>query len=152
MKNGAIRPWDPTSAPSFWINHASRLIMRRFEATLRPLDFGMAYLPVLVALEESDAPLLQKELAERARVEQPTMTALLGRMERDGLVSREPHPTDGRATLISLTPKARGRLPEAREIMRETAEKAVAGFDDQERATILSLLQRVVNNLDEATD
>src|SRR5271170_1592825 len=92
--------WDPESAPSFWINHASRLLMRHFEQRLRPLDFGMAYLPVVVALQENGS-LLQKELAERAHVEQPTMAALLTRMESDGLIAREAHPSDKRASQVS---------------------------------------------------
>src|SRR5690349_1750469 len=96
--------WNPAASPTFWINHASRMLMREFEQRLRPLDFGMAYLPVAVALE-GGAALPQKDLAERARVEQPTMAALLTRMARDGLISRAPHPTDKRAALISLTPK-----------------------------------------------
>jgi DNA-binding MarR family transcriptional regulator len=140
--------WDPASAPTFWINHASRLILRHFEQKLRPLGFGMAYLPAAVALED-DEPLLQAELAERAHVEQPTMAALLGRMERDGLIARKPHPSDKRATLISLTKAARANLPMARERLREGADRALAGFSERERATLLALLQRVVKNLDD---
>jgi MarR family transcriptional regulator for hemolysin len=98
--------WDLLSAPTFWINHASRLLMRCFEHRLRPLDFGMAYLRVAIAIEEN-GPLLQRHLAELAHVEQPTMAALLGRMERDGIISREPHPDDKRASQIRSLLRAR---------------------------------------------
>lgn len=138
--------WDPESAPSFWINHASRLLMRHFEQRLRPLDFGMAYLPVVVALEEK-GPLLQKQLAEHAQVEQPTMAALLARMERDGLIAREAHPSDRRASNIRLSPKAKARVPSAKERLTEVAERAMAGFSPSERATLIALLRRVVANL-----
>ncbi|WP_223643532.1 MarR family winged helix-turn-helix transcriptional regulator [Corallococcus sp. EGB] len=140
-------PWDPEAVPTFWINHASRLLMRHFEQRLRPLEFGMAYLPVVIALEEQ-GPLLQKQLAEYAHVEQPTMAALLTRMERDGLIERQPHPDDKRASQISLSAKARKRVPEAKVQLEEVAEQAMAGFSERERATFLSLLHRVVANLD----
>lgn len=149
MKVKAGPRWDPASAPTFWINHASRLLMRRFEQALRPLGFGMAYLPVVIALEENGA-LLQKELAERAHVEQPTMAALLARMERDGLIARGPHPNDRRASLISLTAKAKERLPEAKARLAEIAGQATSGLGERDRATLLSLLRRVVENLDGA--
>ncbi|NBD08241.1 MarR family transcriptional regulator [Corallococcus sp. c25j21] len=139
--------WDPAAAPTFWINHASRLLMRHFEQRLRPLDFGMAYLPVVGELEEHGA-LLQKQLAELARVEQPTMAALLTRMERDGLITREPHPGDKRAMRISLSAKAKARVPQAREQLGEVADQATAGFSERERATLIALLRRVVSNLD----
>jgi DNA-binding MarR family transcriptional regulator len=141
--------WDPESAPTFWINHASRLLMRRFEQRLRPLDFGMAYLPVVIALEENGA-LLQKQLAEHAHVEQPTMAALLARMERDGLVLHKPHPSDKRASQISLSAKAKARLPSAKKRLGEVAQQATAGLSERERATLIALLRRVVNNLDQA--
>lgn len=143
--------WEIAAAPTFWINHASRLVLRRFEQALRPLGFGMAYLPVLVPLEES-GPQQQKELAKQTHVEQPTMAALLTRMERDGLIAREPHPSDKRASLISLTARAKTRLPAARARLQEGVDRALAGFSDRDRATLITLLQRVVKNLDDPAE
>jgi MarR family transcriptional regulator, transcriptional regulator for hemolysin len=143
--------WDHRATPTFWINHASRALVREFERRLRPLDFGMAYLPVVVALEEEGA-LQQKELAERAHVEQPTMAALLTRMERDGLIARSPHPTDKRASLVSLTPKAVARLPKMKEQLRIAADRATTGVTARERELVMAVLQRVVANLSEPDD
>ena len=151
MKVKAAAPWDPESAHSFWINHASRLLMREFEQRLRPLGFGMAYLPVVGALDES-GPLLQKELAERAHVEQPTMAALLARMERDGWILRAPHPSDRRATQVALTARAKAMWPEAQELLTQVAERVTDGFNEREKATFLALLRRAVKNLSEASD
>jgi len=147
MKSDDERAWDPKAQPSFWINHASRLLMRHFERELRPLDFGMAYLPVVTALDEQ-GPLLQKDLAVHAHVEQPTMAALIGRMERDGLVVREPHPTDKRATYLSLSRKAKSRLPRAKDALVAIADRAMDGFSATERAQLLGYLERVVKNLE----
>jgi len=107
----------------------------------------MSNLPVVVALEESGA-LLQKDLAELAHVEQPTMAEMLTRMQRDGMISREPHPEDKRASLISLTRKASGRLPKAKEALWQGEQEATAGLSERERALLLELLQRVVKNLE----
>ena len=148
MKVKGRSDWDPQSAPTFWINHASRVILRRFEASLRPLGFGVAYLPVVALINEGEQ-LLQKDLAERAHVEQPTMAALLARMERDGLIARQAHPSDRRASVVALTAKAKARFPEAKKRLTENADAAVAGFSDEEKATLMAMLQRVVRNLDE---
>src|ERR1700754_4185284 len=43
------------------------------------------------------------ELAEFERLAQPTMTQLVKRLERDGLVMRERHADDGRVVLVELT-------------------------------------------------
>lgn len=151
MNRKLAPPWTPTKAHSFWINHASRLLVRSFETALRPLGLGFAYFPVVMELEAS-GPLQQKELAERAHVEQPTMAALVARMERDGLLVRTPHPTDRRSSLIALTPKAKRLLPDAREVLTTAAARVTKGFTREEREAFMSLLVRAVANLEQALD
>lgn len=139
--------WDPEASPTFWINHASRLIVRHFEERLRPLEFGWAYLPVVVALKENTR-LTQKELAKRSGVEQPTMAALLTRMERDGIIVREANPTDKRSSWISLSTKAKARLPQAMQQLAEVVGLAMSGLSQAECTTLMATLRRVVTNLD----
>jgi DNA-binding MarR family transcriptional regulator len=143
------RPWDPQATSAYWINQASRALIRRHEARLRPLGFGMSHLPILFALEERE-PLSQKELAEAARVEQPSMAELLARMERDGVVQREPNPEDKRGSLTSLTRAARARLPEAKAALWRGEDEATAELNEREKATLIKLLQKVVRNLETA--
>jgi MarR family transcriptional regulator for hemolysin len=141
---------QPCEAPNdmvgFWINLASRSILRVLDARLRPLGFAMSHLPVLRALAEGGA-LSQKDLARIARVEQPTMAEMLARMERDGLVEREPNPDDKRGSLTSLTRSARMRFPRATETLVAAEREAMAGFSDREKTLLLELLQRVVKNV-----
>ncbi len=143
--------WAPENVPTFWINHASRLIMRQFEDELRPLGFGFAYIPVVVALEES-GPSIQKDLVSRAHVEQPTMTALLARMERDGIIQRAADPMDGRANRISLTPEASRKLPQVRAALNTVVERAMAGLNPDAQHALMHSLQRVVQNLSQASE
>ncbi|KYF88237.1 hypothetical protein BE17_32370 [Sorangium cellulosum] len=139
-------PSDPRSSVSFWINATSRSLMRIQDGRLRPLGFGMRQMPVLYALKEG-ASLPQKELARLAGVEQPTMAEMLARMERDGVVQREPNPKDGRGSLTSLTRSSLLRLPKGREALVEVEREAMAGFTAAEKELLLTLLQRVARNL-----
>jgi DNA-binding MarR family transcriptional regulator len=61
--------------------------------------------PVLWLLHER-GPATQRELAEAVRVAPRTMTGLIDGLVATGFVTREPHPTDRRAALI--TPTRRG--------------------------------------------
>jgi DNA-binding MarR family transcriptional regulator len=53
-------------------------------------------------------------LADRAQIAKQTATALVDKLERAGYVTRVPDPTDGRARLVRLTPRAEAALPVAR--------------------------------------
>jgi MarR family transcriptional regulator for hemolysin len=144
--HGAPQPSEPDTFVGFWINLASRTIVRVLDSRLRPHGFAISYLPVVRALAEGGA-LSQKDLARLARVEQPTMAEMLARMERDGLVQRGANPDDKRGSLTSLTRSARTRFPKARETLTEGEREAMAGFSDQEKALFLDFLQRFVRNL-----
>lgn len=50
-------------------------------------------------------PQTQQELARRITSDPNTLRAMVLILERKGLVRREPHPTDRRARLVSLTPE-----------------------------------------------
>ena len=138
--------WDPRASVGFWLNNASRTLLRLHDARLRELGLAMAQLPVLVALQDGEA-LPQKELAKRARIEQPSMVELIARMERAGLVRRAPHPDDGRVSLISLTPRASKQLPKAKEALLQGEAEAMAGLSKAERTQLRELLMRVAQNL-----
>ena len=127
------------STPGHLVSLAARAFARLSEARLKPLGFGIGYLPVLVALEEGQAE-TQRDLARFAKIEQPSMAQLLARMERDGLIKRTPDPADGRSSRVSLTDTARARLPEANG-------EALAGFSDEEAAQFIALLDRLIENL-----
>jgi len=131
----------------FWINLASRTIVRVLDDRLRPFGIAMSHLPVLRALAQGGA-LSQKELARIARVEQQTMAELLARMERAGLVERAQNPEDKRGSLTSLSRTARARFPKAAEALHEGERQAMAGFSDDEKRSFMQFLQRVIKNLE----
>ncbi len=75
-------------------------------------DVRPSYGSVLLPLFEEDG-LRMGELARRARLSKQTMTAMIRRLERDGLIERRDDPADGRASLIYLTARSRSFEPVA---------------------------------------
>jgi DNA-binding MarR family transcriptional regulator len=63
---------------------------------------------------ERHGPLTPSELAARERVQRPTVTRVLGRLEEDGLVDRAADPDDRRCSLVSISDAGRALLEEAR--------------------------------------
>ncbi|QDE39568.1 MarR family transcriptional regulator [Luteibacter pinisoli] len=136
------------STPGHLISLAARGFTRLSEARLKPLGFGVGHLPVLVALRDGQAS-TQRDLARFARVEQPPMAQMLARMERDGLIQRSPDPSDGRSSQITLTAVAEARLPEAIAVLLKGNQDALRGFSDEETTQLVSLLTRLIANLDQ---
>ena len=139
------------STPGHLISLAARGFARLSEARLKPLGFGVGHLPVLVALQTGLAN-TQRDLARLAQIRQPPMAQMLTRMERDGLIRRTQNPDDGRSSHITLTKRARAGLPAAIAILFQGNRDALAGFTDEEIAQLVTLLDRLIANLDRLTD
>ena len=139
--------WDPTAHPGHYITRIARGLTRVGDARLRELGLATAQLPVLAALQDGKR-MSQTELARWVKVEQPTMAQLLTRMERDGIIRREPDPTDRRSSLVSLTDKASAQLPAGRAVLRQGNKELTKGLSGQEVETLISLLRRVLVNVD----
>ena len=139
------------TTPGHLISLAARAFARLSEARLKPLGFGVGCLPVLVALESGQAT-TQRDLARFAKMEQPSMAQMLGRMERDGLIWRSPDPNDGRSSLVALTPRGKSRLPDACIVLFQGNREAMKGFSRAEREQFVLLITRLIANLDGIED
>src|SRR3954451_11415625 len=93
-----------------------RLAVTRTARRLRQ-EAGTGLSPTLtaaLATVERHGPLTPSELAARERVQRPTATRLVARLEADGLVVRMSDPQDRRSSLITASPEGREVLRLAR--------------------------------------
>jgi DNA-binding MarR family transcriptional regulator len=73
----------------------------------RPVgDLTFSQLSALTSLQLAGA-LTPRELADVERVQPPTMTKIVGKLEERGLVIRTAHPTDGRQVILAPTEQGR---------------------------------------------
>jgi DNA-binding MarR family transcriptional regulator len=75
-----------------------------------------------------DGASTQRALADALRVSPRNITGLVDGLVADGLVRRAPHPTDRRATLVTLTPRGRTVATDLQAEHREFAELLFAGM------------------------
>ncbi len=72
----------------------------------RPVsELTMNQLSALASLELAGA-MTPRELADSERVQPPTITRIVAKLEDRGLVQRTPHPTDGRQVILAPTERA----------------------------------------------
>jgi DNA-binding MarR family transcriptional regulator len=112
----------------------TRLTRRLRQA--RPVgDLTITQLSALTSLELGGA-LSPRELAEAERVQPPTLTKIVAKLEERGLVQRTPHPTDGRQVILSATEPGRAVVAEHRRLRDEWLAKRLATLSPEERETL----------------
>jgi DNA-binding MarR family transcriptional regulator len=102
-----------------------------------------SYGSVLLPLWEADG-LRIGQLAVRARLSKQTLTTLVRLCERDGLVTTQRDPADGRATLVSLTERARGFGAVAAEVVAELESEVERRLTPAGRRALEAALQEVM--------
>jgi DNA-binding MarR family transcriptional regulator len=92
--------------PCFQLGLAHKRVVRAFEEALAPLGLTIAQAHFLSCLYQQDA-MLAKDLARELAVDAGTLTPMIDRLERQGLIRRCPDPSDRRATRLCLEPAGR---------------------------------------------
>ncbi len=129
---------------------ASGAHFKRSRQELQVLNLSPGQPKVLAFLSENEG-CSQKELAEQCRVEPATMTILLRNMVHKELIKKKATnlPCGKRAYIISLTDLGREKAEKTAEIMEALELVCFKGFSEEEKATLIGLLQRVTDNLNQ---
>lgn len=82
---------------------------------LKDLGVGQSGWMTIAMIAKAKEPLSQRALADLLGIEGPSIVSMLDRLERDGLVRREPSPLDRRVKLAHLTDDGRALYAKVRE-------------------------------------
>lgn len=122
---------------------ASHLISGEFHRVVKAKGFTVSEWRVLSTLASRE-PLSIGHLAQITVSKQPTTTAVLDRMEPRGLVKRMPHESDGRVTLVAITPAGRKRVAKLIEMAREHEKQVLEPVGLQRVAQLKATLKQLI--------
>lgn len=131
--------------PCFNLGLAHRKLLRAFEDALAPLGLTVAQAHALSALYHQDG-LLAKDLARELSIDAGSLTPMLDRLEKQGLLARCPHPEDRRATRLCATERARELRPALEAALSAASARLAEKFAPEELETLLTLLRRLVED------
>lgn len=101
------------------LQRSARVVARRFDDVLRPLDLTNGQFSLLMSLNRPE-PARMRNVATLLAMDRTTLTANLKPLERRGLLKVAVDPEDKRGRLLTLTAKGRALLAAAMPIWKET--------------------------------
>ncbi|MCS0494667.1 MarR family transcriptional regulator [Ancylobacter sp. MQZ15Z-1] len=123
-------------------------LLRRLRAESNPDGLTWSQTVALARLEEI-GPTTTADLARAESVKPQSMGATLAEMEREGLVERRPHPTDGRQVLFALTAAGIEAKRKRSAAKQKWLLSAMAALDPDEQRTLIAAVA-LVRRLSEA--
>lgn len=95
----------------------------------------------------SRGPVLQRELAEALDVTPRTMTGIVDGLVATGLVTRQPHPTDRRATLVTLTAHGEATTSAIEADQAQFVQILFGGMDEARLQCLIDGLEEILSRL-----
>ena len=104
---------------------------------LRPVDFSVLSLVV------HNPGITSRQLCASLGIQAPNLVGMVSVMEKRGLISRRPHPHDGRATGLHPTPSGQAMMRAAEKTAAELELGMTSGLSADERTTLIRLLKKI---------
>jgi DNA-binding MarR family transcriptional regulator len=112
-------------------------LARRLRSERSDDSLTLSQMATLGTIERHGA-LTLRELADHEKVQPPSMSRIVAALEEQGLLTRTPHPTDGRQALIAMTGAARDLIREDRRRRDAWLARRLRDLGPQERETLRS--------------
>jgi len=107
--------------------------------------------PMLFILNKNDG-LSQKEIADMLKVKASTITVMLKRMEKAGIVERRQDREDQRVSRVYITEEGRELCKKASDVMKNIEAECFGNFSVEERIILKRLFMQMKDNLILAND
>ena len=136
----------------FYVSRIQKICARVLERMLkkRKLDaFNGAQGRILYVLWEHEK-LSFSDVGKYTSLAKTTLTSMIDRMEENGLVERIPDKEDRRQIYVSITEKARKYRQKYNQVSDEMSAIFYQGFRADEIRRLDAMLERILNNLEEA--
>lgn len=104
---------------------------------LRPVDFSV------LSLIAHNPGITSRQLCASLAIQPPNLVGMINQLQKRELITRRPHPRDGRAMGLHLTPEGRGMMKQAEVTASELEQQATARLSASERATLMRLLKKI---------
>jgi DNA-binding MarR family transcriptional regulator len=134
--------FDLETSPGYLVGMVSRRMTRELNQQLQPFGVTAPQFVVLAVLWQHDG-LAQNVIADLIGSDRPTLTAMLKLMTAQGLVRRGRDAADNRYQRVYLTPAGQRLQATLPALAAKVNEAAMADLSTEDRATLMSLLNRL---------
>lgn len=114
-----------------------RFMERMAPYDLRPVDFSV------LSLVAHNPGITSRQLCATLGILPPNLVGLVTALEKRDLVTRLPHPRDGRAMGLHLTPAGRTLVQSAEQTAAQLEAEAASALTAAEQKTLIRLLKKV---------
>lgn len=137
---------QPTYSSGLLFTTAHKAVRSRIYTVLEQYDLNPTYWAILGATLQAPEGLRLATVARQMSVKAPLVTMLAGDLIEQGLITRVPHHTDGRAKLLVITPKGKKMAQQIETELNTEIGTLLKGLSISEIQTFQKALETIITN------
>lgn len=139
--------FDRQKSLGWLINVVALKLKNELDTGLKEHGLSIALWPTLMCLWEEEG-VTQREIAIKSKVESSTTTRTIDKLVKLNLVERQDDPNSRRSFRIYLTDEGRALKDKLIHLPTQINEAALSSLNSEEQDQMISLLQKMVKDID----
>jgi DNA-binding MarR family transcriptional regulator len=134
---------------SYLIIKASRELKNKLDKALKEFDITSAQFSVIIQIHSSKQPITAAEIAERVGSDRPTISGIINRLEKKGIVLKAYNPEDKRSSYLEIHKEANELVNEIKTISDELTRNIFSIYSKEEAKQLAAMLSKLIEGSEE---
>lgn len=134
---------------SYLIIKSSRHLKNKLDKALKEYDITSAQFSVIIQIQSSTFPITAAEIAQRLGSDRPTISGIINRLVKKGIVIKIDNPEDKRSSYLQIYSKANELVHKIITISDELTNEIFSIYSKEETRHLTGMINRLIEGTQE---
>ncbi|MPQ30518.1 MarR family transcriptional regulator [Clostridium estertheticum] len=134
---------------SYLIIKASRHLKNKLDKALKEFDITAAQFSVIIQIHSSDHPITAAEIAQNLGSDRPTISGVIHRLEKKGIVLKIDNPDDKRSSYLEIYKESNKLIDKIKVISDELTINIFSIYSKEETKLFTEMIFKLIEGTEE---
>ncbi|MCB2308902.1 MarR family transcriptional regulator [Clostridium estertheticum] len=134
---------------SYLIIKASRHLKNKLDKALKEFDITAAQFSVIIQIHSSDHPITAAEIAQNLGSDRPTISGVIHRLEKKGIVFKIDNPDDKRSSYLEIYKESNKLIDKIKVISDELTINIFSIYSKEETKLFTEMIFKLIEGTEE---
>ena len=134
---------------SYLINKASKQLKNKLDKALKEVDITAAKFSIIIQIHSSEHPITAAEIADRLGSDRPTISGIINRLEKKGIVLKVENPEDRRSSYLQIHKQANKLVDKIKTISDELTSDIFSIYTKEEAEQLAGMIRKLIEGTEE---
>lgn len=135
---------------SYLFIKASRQLRNKLDKALNPFDITAAQFSVIRQIQSSEQPITAAEIAQRLRSDRPTISGIINRLEKKGIVLKVDNPEDKRSSYLQIDKGSNQLVDKITTISDGLTGDIFSIYSEEEAKQLIRMIHQLIERTEES--